>query len=315
MDMEINLVSALIRLICGIREITTYELNDYLLERRFRRYCDQHGIALNTIPSPLFLSSESEIRELLGDRQHYLMAGFYQKQRKRLDILMSGNEPTGGKWSFDEDNRKKLPVGLVPPSPLRLPGNRFVDEAALYINMYFDENPGDTSGFNYPVTFDDARKAFDDFLINRSREFGLYEDAIHSAHVWNYHSVLTPALNIGLITPEYVVNSALERAPELRIPLNSLEGFIRQIIGWREFMRGIYIIKGVKQRTSNFFDHTREIPDAFYTGATGITPLDDSIKKLLTHAYNHHIERLMILGNFMLLCGFHGFYFKYADTR
>lgn len=288
----------------GIREVTTYEINDYLLERRLRRYREQYGMALRTIPSPLFLSPEAEIRELLGDKKHYLMAGFYQKQRKRLDILMQGNEPTGGKWSFDEDNRKKLPTGLVPPPPLRLRGNRFVEEAETYVNINFPGNPGIASGFNYPVTFDDARAVYNDFLLRRSREFGIYEDAIHSSETWLYHSVLTPALNIGLITPAFAVNEILERAPELKIPLNSLEGFIRQIIGWREFMRGIYIIKGTQERTTNFFGYTRPIPDSFYTGTTGIAPVDDSIKKLLNHAYTHHIERLMILGNFMLLSGF-----------
>ena len=287
-----------------VREVTTYELNDYLLERRLRKYCGQYGMVLKTIPSPLFLSSEAEIRKLLGDKKHYLMAGFYQKQRKRLDILMSGTEPVGGKWSFDEDNRKKLPDGLVPPPPLELRSNRFVEEAEAYVNTNFGGNPGVTSGINYPVTFDDAREVYNDFLLRPSREFGIYEDAIHSSETWLYHSVLTPAMNIGLLTPEYVVNEMLERAPELKIPLNSLEGFIRQIIGWREFMRGIYIIKGVEQRKSNFFGHSRHIPDSFYTGTTGIAPVDDSIKKLLNHAYTHHIERLMILGNFMLLSGF-----------
>lgn len=290
--------------VAGVREVTTYELNDYLLERRLRRSCEQYGMVLHTIPSPLFLSSEGEIKELLGEKKHYLMAGFYQKQRKHLHILMSGNEPVGGKWSFDEDNRKKLPKGLMPPLPLRLKSNRFVEEAETYVNTHFPGNPGITSEFNYPVTFDDAWEVYNDFLLKRSREFGIYEDAIHSSETWLYHSVLTPALNIGLLTPGFVVNEILERAPELKIPLNSLEGFIRQIIGWREFMRGIYTIKGVEQRNSNFFGHTRHIPDSFYTGTTGIAPVDDSIKKLLNHAYTHHIERLMILGNFMLLSGF-----------
>lgn len=288
-----------------VKQITTYEFNDYLLERRVRRYCDLHGMQLKTIPSPLFLSDENEIKNFLGDKKHYLMAGFYQKQRKRLDILVNNNEPVGGKWSFDEDNRKKLPAGLTPPKPASFPSNKYVTEAANYVNNNFPDNPGDTSDFSYPVTFHDARTAFSNFLEQRAQNFGIYEDAIHSNETWLYHSVLTPVLNIGLLTPQYVVNEILERAPELKIPLNSLEGFIRQIIGWREFIRGIYLIKGTKQRNSNFFGHTAPIPESFYTGTTGITPVDDSIKKLLTHGYTHHIERLMVLGNFMLLSGFH----------
>lgn len=289
----------------GVKHVTTYEFNDYLLERRVRRYCELHGMNLKTIPSPLFLSDENEIKNLLGDKKHYLMAGFYQKQRKRLDILMNGNEPVGGKWSFDEDNRKKLPNGVIPPKPASFPTNKYVTEAANYVNQNFPDNPGDTSEFLYPVTFHDAQSSFANFLGTKAQNFGIYEDAIHSSEIWLYHSILSPLLNIGLITPEFVVNEILMRAPELKIPLNSLEGFIRQIIGWREFIRGIYLIKGTQQRKSNFFDHTAQIPESFYTGTTGITPVDDSIKKLLQHGYTHHIERLMILGNFMLLSGFH----------
>lgn len=288
----------------GVNHVTAYEFNDYLLERRVKRYCELHGMGLSTIPSPLFLSPEQEIKNLLGDKKHYLMAGFYQKQRKRMNILVNGNEPAGGKWSFDEDNRKKLPKGLIPQKPVSFPPNKFVVEATNYVNENFPDNPGSISDFGYPVTFQQANATFSRFLEYSIHNFGIYEDAIHSTETWLYHSVLSPALNIGFLTPEFVVNEILLAAPELKIPLNSLEGFIRQIIGWREFIRGIYLIKGTQQRKSNFFGHKTPIPESFYSGTTGITPVDDSIRKLLTHGYTHHIERLMILGNFMFLAGF-----------
>ena len=134
--------------------------------------------------------------------------------------------------------------------------------------------------------------------------FGDYEDAIAKNETTLFHSVLTPALNIGLLTPEQIIDETLKYHSQTEIPLNSLEGFIRQIIGWREFMRGVYEFEGVFERTNNHFNHTRKIPKSFYYGTTGIDPIDNTIRKVLKSGYCHHIERLMILGNFMLLCEF-----------
>ena len=143
-----------------------------------------------------------------------------------------------------------------------------------------------------------------DFLRNRFFDFGKYEDAILKDEIFLHHSVLTPMLNVGLLTPKFIINQSIAFANNNDIPINSLEGFVRQIIGWREFIRGIYQVKGSTQRTTNFFQFKRKIPPSFYDGTTGIEPIDDTIKKVLKTAYCHHIERLMILGNFMVLCEF-----------
>ena len=156
----------------------------------------------------------------------------------------------------------------------------------------------------YPNTFDDAEIWLQQFLETRFHEFGPYEDAIVQNELFLNHSVLTPMLNVGLLTPHQVISKTMDFAKANDVPLNSLEGFIRQIIGWREFMRGMYVVKGSEQRTTNYWGFTRKIPASFYDGTTGIPPIDITIKKTLETGYCHHIERLMVLGNFMVLCEF-----------
>ncbi|HVZ25676.1 MAG TPA: FAD-binding domain-containing protein, partial [Sediminibacterium sp.] len=178
-------------------------------------------------------------------------------------------------------------------------------EAAAYVTANFPSNHGviDKAYF-YPVTHAQALEALNDFLRYRFREFGDYEDAIVKDEMHLHHSVLSPLLNAGLLLPEQVIQAALAHAAEYDIPYNSLEGFIRQILGWREFVRMVYVREGSRQRTANFWGFKRKIPDCFYTGNTGIDPVDATIRKLKKSAYNHHIERLMVLSNFMLLCEF-----------
>ena len=176
--------------------------------------------------------------------------------------------------------------------------------AKKYIASNFDKNIGECQDFNYPITHDQAKEALDNFLLTRMPLFGDYEDAIAKKETFLFHSVLTPALNIGLLTPSQVIGRTMELHEKHHFPLNCLEGFIRQVIGWREFMRGIYEFEGVFERTNNHFNHRRKIPASFYNGTTGIVPIDTTIKKVLKTGYCHHIERLMLLGNFMLLCEF-----------
>jgi len=171
------------------------------------------------------------------------------------------------------------------------------------MSALYNDNLGIMDNFNYPVTRSQALNSFHSFLEERLINFGAYEDAIVKNESTLFHSIITPYLNIGLITPNEIIQQVLDFSSNNSIPLNSLEGFIRQIIGWREFMRGIYVADGVKQRNSNFWNYNRAMPKSFYDGTTGIEPLDDTIKKCLNSGYAHHIERLMILGNMMLLIG------------
>lgn len=216
---------------------------------------------------------------------------------------MNGNRPAGGKWSFDTENRKKLPAYVaVPPMPIFHYDN--FDAAQQYVQKHFGRNRGKITQFNYPVTHRQAERMLIFFLKEKLTHFGAYQDAIIRSEHYLFHSILSSSLNIGLLSPETIIQKAISFGSRHRIPLNALEGFIRQVIGWREFMRAVYNKEGVKQRTTNFFGFTRKIPKCFYTGETGIPPIDNIIRNLQDRAYVHHIERLMVLGNFMLLCEF-----------
>lgn len=277
--------------------------HDFIIEKRLHRFAEERGISLHISRSPAFLSPPDFLAQHIAGRKKPFMASFYQAQRKRMMILMdSDGMPLGGQWSYDEENRKKLPKNHTPPLPPSTTGSEYVSAAAAHVAFHFPENPGSLEPFRYPVTHADARKWLDVFITERLENFGDYEDAISTQHPFINHSVLTPALNIGLLTPQEIIDAVL--VTTRKIPLNSLEGFIRQIIGWREFVHGVYKHRGVEIRTANFFEHTRAIPQSFYTASTGIPPIDRIIRQLHEEAYCHHIERLMMLGNFMLLCRF-----------
>jgi deoxyribodipyrimidine photolyase-related protein len=288
-----------------IERLNYTDTTDYLLERRMLRFGKEYKLELQKHKSENFLLTPDEFQQQLGKGKKYFMAPFYIQQRKKFKMLLEDDgEPTGGRWSFDEDNRKKLPKNIQLPVYKASPQNEFVKEAQNYVSQKFPNAYGSSDGFNYPTTHDEAKTALSDFLENRMQHFGEYEDAISKKESLLFHSVLTPALNIGLLTPKQIVDETLRLHVKKNFPLNSLEGFIRQIIGWREFMRGVYEFEGVRERTTNFFNFDKKIPESFWKGETGIEPIDDTIKKVLTNAYCHHIERLMLLGNFMLLCEF-----------
>lgn len=288
-------------------EIVVADPVDFLLEKRLRRFAQSAGVGLSLEESPMFLTPPDWAEEHFSTRRRPHMAAFYEAQRKRLGILVDGGgKPKGGRWSFDDENRKSMPRdGLeVPPDPAA-PRREQVEEALRYVNERFPDYPGATDRFRYPVTTRDARDWLVQFLEERFSQFGPYEDALSERESILFHSVLTPVLNIGLLTPGEVVEAALDFSADRRVPLNSLEGFVRQVIGWREFMRLMYRRHGVEMRNANFFNHRRHIPDSFWEADTGIPPVDLVIRRVLETGYAHHIERLMVMGNFMLLCNFH----------
>jgi deoxyribodipyrimidine photolyase-related protein len=284
-----------------VSEIHVADPADDVLSRRLRRMAEQQGARLVVHPSPNFLSPPEFLAAHIASRKKPFMAKFYEAQRKRMNLLLEPDgTPVGGKWSFDTENRSKLPKNHVPPPEPRVSQNAHVREAADYVSKNFAGNPGSANRFRWPVTRRDAELWLDLFIDERLASFGIYEDAISIEHATLYHSAITPALNIGLLDPADVVRRVMTRAND--VPLNSLEGFIRQVIGWREFMHGIYRHRGVEIRNGNFWNFERPIPAAFYDGTTGIPPVDRIIRQLLDDGWCHHIERLMILGNFMLLC-------------
>ena len=280
---------------------------DDVLERRIRAYVQRNECQLTLLPTPMLMTPSTVLEQHFGSGKKPFMAKFYEMQRKRLGVLLDDQGgPLGGRWSFDADNRKKLPKGITVPEEPRCAPSLFVLSARQQLAEETLPRLGSADDFAYPVSHADAEAWLDRFLEVRFQQFGAYEDAISTQHRVMWHGVLTPMLNIGLLTPQQVLDRTLARAESGDVPLNSLEGFIRQIIGWREFMAAMYRLHGGTMRTSNFWQFDdRPIPEAFYTGSTGLPPIDDAIRHALDTGYCHHIERLMLLGNVMLLCGFH----------
>jgi deoxyribodipyrimidine photolyase-related protein len=290
----------------GFSEIHFADVVDNWLEKRIKETASLKDIKIKVYDSPGFINTKDEIKKYFNGKKNYSQTSFYIQQRKKLGLLLDEDgKPIGGKWTFDSENRKKYPAKKI-PSQITFPKqNEFVTEAIKYVNKNFSQNYGSISEeFIYPTTFNESKKWFDQFLQKRFEEFGPYEDAIVAEESILHHSLLSPLLNSGLLTPEYVIDKTITFAEKNVIPINSLEGFLRQIIGWREFIRGIYEVDGSKQRTTNYWNFKTKISESFWKGTTGIDPLDITIKKVLDTGYCHHIERLMVLGNFMLLCEF-----------
>jgi deoxyribodipyrimidine photolyase-related protein len=285
------------------QEICCFEIEDKFMEQRMERFAVDRTIGLVIHASPMFLTSRPDFRTYLAGRARPFMKSFYEWQRRRLGILIDEDgSPVGRRWSFDTENRKKLPKTVTPPPVPQVPPSVEVREVSALVDVRFADHPGDTAGFWLPTNRAEALTWLDVFLRERFARFGAYEDAMSRQHDTLFHSVLTPMLNLGLLVPREVVIRALSAAKEHSIPLASVEGLIRQIIGWREFVRGIYREFSEVQDTANFFDHQRGLTPAWYDGTTGIEPLDLVVKRVGRLGWCHHIERLMVLSNLMLLC-------------
>ena len=280
-------------------------VDNWLLEK-IKSSCKKYGIELTIYDNPNFLNTINQVADYFLKKKTYFQNDFYTWQRKSRNILLEKEgKPLGGKWTYDADNRSKFPKKEAAPKLPSAPPNNYVSEAVSYIQKNYPNNYGSVNEHHlFAINFDDTEKWLEEFLQDRFEKFGIYEDAIVGKELVLHHSVLSPMLNIGLISPQQIIDQAIAFSKKNNIPLNSLEGFVRQIIGWREFIRIVYEREGSKQRTTNYWKFTRKIPASFWKGTTGITPIDITIKKVLATGYCHHIERLMVLGNFMLLCEF-----------
>jgi deoxyribodipyrimidine photolyase-related protein len=291
----------------GIKKICCIDPTDNWLGKRIKQATDERGIELEMHENLLFLNTKDDLSSFFKPtKKNFYQSTFYKNERKKRKILLDIQEqPVGGKWSFDQENREKYPKQKTPPQIDFPEKSTYHQEAFQYVKKYFADHPGTLENAPiWPIDYASSKEWLKQFLINRFDEFGPYEDAIVKDAPYINHSVLTPMLNVGLIRPQEVIEAALKYAEQNNTRMNSVEGFIRQIIGWREFIRGMYEVKGGEQRTKNFWGFHRKIPASFYKGTTGIEPVDQTIQSVLKRGYCHHIERLMILGNFMLLCEF-----------
>lgn len=288
----------------GIDSVRYVDPCDDWLSVRVSAALKEQDIKGMVLEDPHFLTPISEIEDIASGKRKLFFTKFYIAQRNRLGVLLKDDaKPVGGKWSFDPENRKKLPKGIGVPDKPCVAETESIHQARQYVRDNFPDAIGSDANFNFPTDHESAATWLADFVRERLASFGDYEDSISEKHEVLFHSVLTPMLNFGLLSPRQILDAVLAQAGQ--IPLNSLEGFVRQVIGWREFVRLVYLTQGRRQRSQNFWGFTREIPTAFYDASTGIEPVDHVIRKVLRIGYCHHIERLMILGNFLLLCEVH----------
>ena len=264
---------------------------DFLLSKRMNKACNEYNIQAVQYESPSFLNQTTLNEEFLGPtKKNYRLGDFYKKQRIHHNILIDQGSPVGGKWSFDEENRQKLPknyISSIPEFPIE---NQYVTRAAKYVEEYFGSNPGRIRPFIYPTTFDEAERLLQNFIDFRLHDFGPYQDALSEDQPFLNHSLLSSSLNNGLLTPKEVLNKIPYNE---KLTFSSIEGFIRQLIGWREFIRAIYERHGIEQRNSNFWNASNKLT----SNILNLKPVQDTHQKVLKCGYAHHIERLMILAN------------------
>jgi len=286
--------------------VTIFYPGDFKLKKKLENL---FGKNLVILPNPNFLIKIEEldnIKKLIYKNGKYSHDEFYKYQRRKLNILIDSNgKPEGGAWSFDKDNRQALPKNIKVPktvSTIRL--DKYKKEAIKYVETNWPDNYGSLEYFIYPIDNRGAKSWLNKFLKERLGNFGPYEDAVSDSEPFVFHSVLTPMMNIGLLPDTEVVDIAYNYylTHKKSIPIQSFEGFIRQIIGWRNYVYTIYLLDGDKLYESNQLKHHNKLNDKFWTGQTEILPVDSIIQKIVKYAYAHHIERLMYLGNFMLIC-------------
>lgn len=255
-----------------------------------------------------FLTTPAQFAAWAKGRKSLTMEYFYREQRRRLGYLMEGDGPLGGEWNYDKDNRQtfgKTGPSPKPSRPPQSPPDAITQEVMHTVARRFPNAPGSVNAFAWPVTRNAALAALRQFIDTRLADFGPYEDAMWQGEPFLYHSTLSPLLNLHLLSPQECCDAAIRAFQQGKAPLASIEGFVRQLIGWREFVRGVYWLEGPDYERRNFLGETGTLPEFYWTGDTDMNCLKTCIGEVREHAYGHHIQRLMVTGNFALLAGVH----------
>ncbi|WP_420606956.1 cryptochrome/photolyase family protein [Novosphingopyxis sp.] len=302
--------------------IRVTEAGEWRVREMLENWEEQFGLPVTICPDTRFLATHKEFEDWAAGKKQLRMEFFYREMRRKTGILMDEDgEPAGGKWNYDKENRKPAPVGdLLMPRPIRFRPDDITQDVIATVEERFADHPGTTKNFHFAVTHEEAMRARRQFLDEALPQFGDYQDAMQRGEPFLWHSVLSPYINSGLLDPIDLCRDVAARYREGKVPLNAAEGFIRQIIGWREYMRGIYWREGPDYVEHNFFGADRDLPAFYYDGATDMECMAQAIGQTLDHAYAHHIQRLMVTGNFAMLAGVdpkqvHAWYLEvYADA-
>ena len=250
-----------------------------------------------------FFCSRSEFVEWAQGRRQLRMENFYRIMRRKTGFLMDGEEPVGGQWNFDHDNRKKAPKGLTFPGPLTFVPDAETKSVLAYVDAHFSDHFGDLEPFEFAVTRGQARQALEHFIRYSLANFGTYQDAMLRDENYLYHSLISLYLNTGLLEPDEVCRHIVQAYYDGTAPLNSVEGYLRQVLGWREYMRGIYWLRMPEFKSENFLEAHHHLPSFFWTGETKMECVRQAVTQTKKTAYAHHIQRLMVTGNFALIAG------------
>jgi deoxyribodipyrimidine photolyase-related protein len=268
-----------------------------------RDWAETLGPPVEIRPDTRFFAGLEDFAAWARGRKTYRMEFFYREMRRKTGLLMAGDQPAGGQWNFDAENRKALPAGYHLPERLRFPPDSVTQAVMAVVEARFGSHFGSLDTFGWPVTRADALRALDHFIADALPSFGDYQDAMKHGADFVHHALLAPALNLGLLLPEEICRAAERAYFEGHAPLNAVEGFIRQILGWREFVRGLYWLEMPGYAETNALQARRKLPDFYWTGETDMACLSEVVKATARNAYAHHIQRLMVTGNFALLAG------------
>lgn len=302
-NLEAELAKALRR--HKVERLIMVEPGEYRVLVKLQAVADEAEIPLEIRTDEHFLSSLADFERHAAGRKSLRMEFFYREMRKRHGILMDNDEPAGGSWNYDQDNRGnfgKRGPGTIPQPPRFEPDN-VTSEVLNLVEQEFPGHPGSLKQFNWPLTPKQAEQALDSFLLNRLPEFGKYQDAMWTNEPFLHHSLISAALNLKLLDPLIVIRRAETEYREGRAPLASVEGFIRQILGWREYVRGVYWLHMPDYVDNNALNAKRDLPDFYWTAKTDMHCLQQALGQTLEHGYAHHIQRLMITGLYALLAG------------
>ncbi len=283
--------------------IVVTEAGEWRISQMLESWHTRYAIPVDILPDDRFLCSSETFLAWATGRKQLRMEYFYRDMRRRTGLLMDGDRPAGGKWNFDTENRKPADIDLFMPRPPAVAPDAITTDVLALVAARFDTHFGDLMPFRFAVTRADAEAAFAEFVSNSLPRFGDYQDAMLIGEPFLYHAVIALYLNCGLLDPLAVCRQVEAAWRTGAVPLNAAEGFIRQIIGWREYIRGIYWLKMPGYENSNFFGHTRSLPDFYWTADTAMTCVKAAVTQTKEHAYAHHIQRLMVTGNFAMLAG------------
>ncbi|GAA4010477.1 cryptochrome/photolyase family protein [Sphingomonas humi] len=288
----------------GADAIRIVGAGEWRVQKAIEGWADRFGVPIEIVPDDRFICPLTDFFAWAASRRELVMESFYRQQRRRTGLLMEADDtPTGGQWNFDKDNRAPPPKGRPLREPQRFPPDDITREVIALVEGRFSHHFGTLDSFALPVSASEARELLADFITERLPRFGTYQDAMLEGVDFLYHSRLSTSLNCGLLTAIEVCEATEAAYRRGEVPLNAAEGFIRQMIGWREYIRGMYWLEMPGLSGVNYFANQRDLPDFYWTGQTDMACCADSVRNTRDNAYAHHIQRLMVLGNFAMLAG------------